>query len=233
MFDEERFRALLNDYFDELLKGEDRLCFERMLQSTARARELFWEAANQHALSREWALSSLGSDLANVVIEREETKARWKRTVIWGSGAAAAAAVAMFALFSHSRTEPVVSPVVIEQQEPIALLAVSSEAHWNKESGGRLVGDALEPGKLNLESGTVRVDFYSGARVWLRGPAEVQLVSTGELQLVKGTLMAEVPPAAEGFRVISGDTEVTDYGTEFGMTISAHEREVHVFRGSV
>lgn len=232
MFDEERFRALLNDYFDEVLEGENRQGFERMLQSTARARELFWEAANHHALSREWALSSLGADLAKVVIGREESKARWKRMVLWTSGAAAAA-VALVTFLTVNRTEPIVPPVVIEQKQPVALLAVSSEANWGKNGGARLVGDALEPGNLNLGSGTVRIDFYSGARVWLRGPAEVQLVSVGRLQLLKGTLMAEVPPAAKGFQVISGDTVVTDYGTEFGMIISENEKEVHVFRGSV
>ena len=233
MFDEERFRTLLNDYFDELLEGENRLSFERMLQSTARARELFWEAANHHALSREWALSSLGTDLANVVIGREESKARWKRMLVWTSGAAAAA-VALVTFLSVNRDEHEVPPVVvIEQKQPVALLAVSSEANWGKDGEARLVGDALAPGALNLGSGTVRIDLYSGARVWLRGPAEVQLVSAGELRLLKGTLMAEVPPAAEGFQVVSGDTVVTDYGTEFGMIASEHGKEVHVFRGAV
>lgn len=233
MFDEERFRKLLNDYFDELLVGEDRLCFERMLQSTAKARELFWEAASQHALSREWALSSLGADLANVVIQREETKSRWKRMTVWGSGAAAAAA-ALVIIIGLNKNEPVLPPVVVEQQkEPVALLAASSEANWSDDGAARFVGDALAPGKLNLESGTVRIDFYSGARVWLRGPAEVQLASISELKLTKGTLMAEVPPAAEGFQVISGDTVVTDFGTEFGVIASDREKEVHVFSGAV
>jgi hypothetical protein len=233
MFDEERFRALLNDYFDELLEGEDRLCFERMLQSTARARELFWEGANQHALSREWALSSLGSDLANVVIQREESKALWKRRLYWGSGAAVAVAAALAAVIVLPRSQPKVPAVVIEQKEPVALLALSAEASWGQGNPRRLVGDALDPGKLRLNSGTIRIDFYSGARVWLRGPAEAELISAGELRLSKGVLMAEVPPAAEGFRVVSGDTVVTDFGTEFGILTSEKEKEIHVFRGSV
>src|SRR6218665_2539375 len=102
MFDEERFKVLLGDYFDESLKGNDRVVFEEMLKTTAKARELFWEAAEQHALAREWALTSIGVDRAALmedgaenVVEFRPKKPAWRKWVV-PAVAAAAAVVAAF-----------------------------------------------------------------------------------------------------------------------------------------
>ncbi len=58
------------------------------------------------------------------------------------------------------------------------------------------VGSALEPGWLRLESGLAQVVFYSGARVVIEGPAELQLVSPNEAVCPTGRLLAEVPRAS-------------------------------------
>jgi len=77
------------------------------------------------------------------------------------------------------------------------------------------------------------VVFYSGARVVVEGPGDLQLVSPSEAVCRSGRLLAEVPPAARGFRLKTLDLDVVDLGTAFGID-AAHDRtEVHVFKGKV
>ncbi|MBN9692382.1 MAG: hypothetical protein J0M24_19205 [Verrucomicrobia bacterium] len=115
----------------------------------------------------------------------------------------------------------------------VALLNRVVDAQW--EAGGPIpkLGAPLEPGWIRVRSGLVQVVFYSGARVVLEGPAELQIISPGEAFCPVGRLVAEVPPEARGFRVRTPDLAVTDLGTSFGLAVQATGAELHVFQGSV
>lgn len=115
----------------------------------------------------------------------------------------------------------------------VALLNRVVDAQW--EAGGSIpkLGAPLEPGWIRVRSGLVQVVFYSGARVVLEGPAELQIISPGEAFCPVGRLVAEVPPEARGFRVRTPDLTVTDLGTSFGLAVQATGAELHVFQGSV
>ncbi len=96
------------------------------------------------------------------------------------------------------------------------------------------VGSALPKGLIKLRRGTLRLDFYSGARVFLEGPASLDLVSPDLARLENGKLTAHVPPPALGFTITNPDLRVVDRGTEFGMSVNgSNECEVHVFDGEV
>jgi hypothetical protein len=95
------------------------------------------------------------------------------------------------------------------------------------------LGAPLEPRTIRLKSGLAQIVFYSGARVVIEGPAELQLVSPSEASCRSGRLMAEVPPQARGFRVRTPQMNVTDLGTAFGLDVRARRTELHVFKGSV
>ena len=75
----------------------------------------------------------------------------------------------------------------------VAMLARVVDARWKPGAKSLQVGSALEPGWLRLESGLAQVDFYSGARVVIEGPAELQLLSPNEASCPSGRLLAEVP----------------------------------------
>lgn len=238
MFDEPRFRALLNDYFDEFLTGDERVRFEQAIRTTARARELFWEAARQHAQAREWALARAGHDLAGLVEPDDSSVIRprhaWRRGALWFS-AAAAAAIALL-LFKSIPPHTPHAPRSITSSSaisPVALLALSSEAKWDVDFDPRRTGAALLPGKYRLLSGDVRIDFYSGARTWVRGPAEIEIVSDMRMTLTRGIISAEVPPVATGFCIHSPDLEVVDIGTAFGIAVHHDTTELHVFQGEI
>ncbi len=115
----------------------------------------------------------------------------------------------------------------------VAMLARVVDAQWGEGTGSLRVGGALEPGRLRLESGLAQVDFYSGARVVMEGPTELQLVSPTEAVCPAGRLLAEVPEPARGFRLKTGQLDVVDLGTAFGIDASDGRTEVDVFRGKV
>lgn len=115
----------------------------------------------------------------------------------------------------------------------VAMLNRVVEVEWTARDASLRQGAPLEPGWLRLKSGLAQIVFYSGARVVVEGPAEVQLLSAGELVLDRGRLVAEVPPQAKGFRVRTRQMNVTDLGTVFGVAVTSSQAEVHVFKGSV
>jgi Concanavalin A-like lectin/glucanases superfamily/FecR protein len=115
----------------------------------------------------------------------------------------------------------------------VAMLARAVDARWGGKSAPLRVGSALEPGWLRLEAGLAQVVFYSGARVVIEGPTELQLVSPTEAVCPAGRLLAEVPPAARGFHVKTAQVNVVDRGTAFGIDATHGQTEVHVFKGEV
>src|SRR6185503_1124510 len=94
-------------------------------------------------------------------------------------------------------------------------------------------GAPLEPGWLRLKSGLAQIVFYSGARVVIEGPIELQLISPTEASCLNGRLTAEIPPQARGFRVGTPQMNVTDLGTSFGLDVKERRTDLHVFKGSV
>lgn len=96
------------------------------------------------------------------------------------------------------------------------------------------VGSVLPKGRLALTSGSIQVEFFSGARVILEGPAEFELVSANESFCRHGKLRAFVPPQARGFTIRTASVALVDRGTEFGLRVDrGGESEVHVFQGRV
>jgi hypothetical protein len=95
-------------------------------------------------------------------------------------------------------------------------------------------GTLAEDSSAVLAQGTVELEFRSGVRAIVQGPADFTLRNKNELHLRKGTAWFEVPPKAVGFRVETPSLTVTDLGTEFGVrTRPDGLDEIHVFRGKV
>jgi hypothetical protein len=116
--------------------------------------------------------------------------------------------------------------------EGCAILTKALDTRW--EGSGPAVGSVLPKGRLAFESGVIQVEFFSGARVILEGPADFELVSTNEGLCRQGKLRAFVPPQAQGFTVRTSGIELVDRGTEFGLRQDrSGDAEVHVFQGRV
>lgn len=115
----------------------------------------------------------------------------------------------------------------------VAMLTRAVDARWAKGSRPLRAGSPLEPGSFRLERGLAQIVFYSGARVIIEGPAELQVVTAAEARCSSGRLLLEVPPAARGFRLKTPQMNVVDLGTSFGVDASGRQTEVHVFKGKV
>ena len=145
--------------------------------------------------------------------------------------AAAAVAIGVF-VFSGKRggrggTEP--------RAEYVARLTGEKDAKWKRGTAALPSGAALRRGQLlELESGFAEITFDSGARVVLEGSASIAITSAWDAALRQGTLRADVPPQAIGFRVTNRFVDVVDLGTEFTMIAEADQgAEVLVNKGEV
>lgn len=115
----------------------------------------------------------------------------------------------------------------------VAMLNKAVDASWMPDSEIPRLGSPLAPGPLRLKSGLVQVVFYSGARIGVQGPAELELISQNRASCRQGLLTVEVPPQAKGFRVDTPQVSATDLGTSFGLAVNNHQTQVHVFKGRV
>jgi ferric-dicitrate binding protein FerR (iron transport regulator) len=231
MFDEARLERLVSAHFDRELTAEEKRELEAMLLASSKARQLFLERAEWHGLLREQALQVGGARLLEEVAA-EKKMVPFARRAWFAAGLAACVALGWW-LLPRGGMEP---PETIADAEPerdeVALLGQAIDVEW--EGDTFTPGSALPKGLLKIRKGTLRLDFYSGARVVLEGPAALELLSPDLARLDQGKLTANVPPPAEGFTVLNANLRVVDRGTEFGMSASASgECEVHVFDGEV
>src|SRR5579862_4426896 len=153
-------------------------------------------------------------------------KARRHRGALFALAAAAAVVLAvLLAVFAKV-------PRGETTYEGCAILTRALDTRW--EGGGPAVGSVLPRGRLAFEAGVIQVEFFSGARVILEGPADFELVSSNEGLCRFGKLRALVPPQAQGFTVRTPGIRLVDRGTEFGLRLDrSGDAEVHVFQGRV
>lgn len=242
---DERLEYLINRCLDGGLTGEESAELNALILSSPEARRRYWEMARVHALIREWGAEVWGKSGA------EETVIEFPRARSFGTRwlpafAAAAALLLAFAgvWFWQHRDRPVVADEWSEfpdeetmawvPGEHVATMARSADVDWIEPKQGPTSGTRLAPGWLKIRRGTVQVDFLSGARVVIEGPAEFQLIGENEGFCRFGKVKAHVPDSAHGFKVGSPKVSLVDLGTEFGMDVPVDGNpEVHVFEGSV
>jgi hypothetical protein len=118
----------------------------------------------------------------------------------------------------------------------VARLTRMADCQWVHVKGAPALGDDLTPGqRLALKSGLAEIIFQGGAKVLLRGPADMEVASRSSAFLRHGSLTATVEsPLAKGFEIHTPGMKYTDLGTEFGVLVTKDGmQEVHVFRGKV
>jgi hypothetical protein len=115
----------------------------------------------------------------------------------------------------------------------VALITRLVDVSWSDDQSPLEVGDALSPGRFEIASGYAQLEFFCGATVILEGPAELDLQSPLLARVRRGTLRAQVPPAARGFSLEVDEMTVVDLGTEFGLSVTDKGANVQVFDGEV
>ncbi len=120
------------------------------------------------------------------------------------------------------------------QSPAIAMLSHVVEAAWADGEPDRQEGAELSPGWLRLALGTVQIDLFSGARLFVEGPAQIELRSSGEAFLLVGKVACELGESARGFRLLTPGLTVVNQGNSFGVKVTeAGEQEVHALEGKL
>jgi hypothetical protein len=122
----------------------------------------------------------------------------------------------------------------IPNREPVAMLAEVVEARWQNGEEGLKIQDLFYNTDIPrvLRSGTIEIEFNSGARAVLEGPAEFVCKSDNMISLSYGRLYSRVPRHATGFTVLARDARIVDLGTEFGVQANVDGTlELHVTDG--
>lgn len=91
----------------------------------------------------------------------------------------------------------------------------------------------IRPGeKVDVAKGLVQLEFFSGAKIILHGPAVFVPTGAGAGRLESGRLTGDV--AGGNFSLTTPAAEVIDLGTEFGVSVDdATGTDVFVFNGEV
>lgn len=121
------------------------------------------------------------------------------------------------------------------ENAPDARLVAQVGALWHGDQLERGLGiSAATGGPLELDSGIVEIDMRSGARVTIEGPATFEVTGPNSIELGDGKIYAHIPDRAHGFTVRTGNVEVVDLGTAFGVErIDNQNAEVYVYEGEV
>lgn len=251
----EELHALLNALCEETITPEQLRRLEELVLSHPEAETCYVQVMFQHAdlIGHFRSLPSPVQDLLREHSGAEaaetlpvQTAAEEKRSVglsrrrrLLGPllilAGLAAALVLAFAIGKKKSPLPV-APAGLDGEaidESVAVLLQASGADWGETSPPPRVGAPLPPSRLLLKSGLAHLEFYSGATVILEGPADFQLLSTGDAHCARGKLRVTVPNQARGFTITTPKFDLVDRGTEFGLSIDPERTEVHVFKGIV
>lgn len=120
------------------------------------------------------------------------------------------------------------------QSPAVAMLSHVVEVAWADGEPDRQEGAELSSGWLRLALGTVQVDLFSGARLFVEGPAQLELRSPNEAFLLTGKVACELNDSARSFRLLTPGLTVVNQGNSFGVKVSeSGEQEVHALEGKV
>lgn len=106
---------------------------------------------------------------------------------------------------------------------------------WEKDAPVWKLNRGLKAGdQIRLKEGYLELEMASGTQVIIEGPAALEVLEDGNLNMSLGRLFARVPKQAEGFTVSTPSAKAIDMGTEFGVYVNeAKTTDVHVMQGLV
>ncbi|MDQ3624600.1 MAG: FecR family protein [Verrucomicrobiota bacterium] len=242
---EPRLIELLDGYFDRALAPVHKAELEAMLRASDEARSVFWQRARLHSGLRLLAQRKRGQRLAHHATREPRVSRRpharqirpvapapaarpprRSRASRWLLGSATVVAIALAVVFWPSR-----QPVRRTSELARIVHAVSP----GRDSQDRKQSDALrQGGPLKVVNGVIELEFASGARVVIQGPARLDLADQKTIHLLEGRLSAQVPARARGFKVMIPGGKVVVRGTRFGVVVEPEGvSAVHVFEGKL
>ena len=219
---EEELRNLIDAHLCETLDTYGVKELSDHLSRNADARKLYLEMTDLHA--------SLAVDETMLVKQTEwvekqkgEPALPFRSFIPW---ALAASVVFLLSLFFWPKQK---------ENSTFALIKDSHSATWEGSDLTTTVGSRLGGGTLRLAEGLAILKFDSGAEVTLEAPVSLKLIDSMKCELTNGTAVTYVPDSALGFRIITPEADIVDYGTRFSVTVFEETGETHtrVMEGKV
>ncbi len=194
---------------NELLRGDVDAC-ERYLNHMAVDAQLTREARSLEQPSLPFP-------------ERKPLRKSFRPSPRWIVAAAAAIALGALAWFNAPP---------IQEPQPIATVLFSESAQWRGSVPEE--GQSLQPGPLHLKSGLAVLRFNGGTELALRGPAKIELLSSGHASMPSGRAFVRATEGAQGFTLTTPSSELVELGTEFSVMVDpSGATRVHVIDGEV
>jgi hypothetical protein len=245
---DEHLERLLDAYFEGSLDAAAKQELEQLLASSASAREAFWSRASIEGSLENWASQRKGETLAWQP-PRKRVLPSWTRYGPAVAGWAVAALLTVAWLGQRGdravpgppsadvspapeRSAFVVGAPGTVGETPVAYL---SRSVGLERGSGILPGQVFRAGReVVIGGGVLELDFYSGARVSIQGPARFVPDSDMRLSVVEGQVQVDVPDSAKGFVLSLPDGTITDFGTSFGVEVrESRTSRLQVSRGEI
>jgi ferric-dicitrate binding protein FerR (iron transport regulator) len=225
----------IEDYCNQTISEEAFAQFEKALEQSAQLR-----AATRQYLALDSNLRQGSESLADIEAawtpKGENKVARFPRWIMVAAAASAAFFIGIVAtrIFPSQRSTDATGYAEAAEVKASGYAVIHGLVDATMNGDIRLrAGDVLGAETISLSGGSARIDFFSGAQVYLEAPAELEIRSAWEAAIHSGKLRAKVPPAARGFVIESNGRRIVDLGTEFGVDANAEEVRVEVFDGKI
>ncbi|MAI32373.1 MAG: hypothetical protein CMM07_11975 [Rhodopirellula sp.] len=211
--------ALIDKAINETASKDELLKLEENLLSDSLVRERYLHAVNVHAALRR-QFSSRPESMSAELPDHSRSGKYGALAIVVATAACLMLIVGVFLIVPRTRQMPAVIA------ETVGAYGETGVAY----ASGELVGS----GPMTISRGLVRLDFSSGARVAVEGPAQLELVDEMRLVLHRGVVTATVPESASGFVIDTDSAHVVDLGTAFGVSVNdSGLTDVCVFEGEV
>lgn len=115
---------------------------------------------------------------------------------------------------------------------PEFVATVVSQEGWT-QSKTYPAGSRIPTGVFALEDAVVQLQLDSGPNLLIEGPASLDIKSVSRAHLAFGKLVFRDDSGGDPFHLSTPWSEFTDLGTEYAVSISGDDEEVHVFSGAV
>jgi len=219
---------LLDNLLEGVISETDFLRIAEEMENNPETRQAYYDRLKLHTA----LLIDAESSLEYTGIS-QFPKRRVRTT--WLAGAVAAALMVSAGIVGWQMGR-VGERVSIVKSEPaakgFAVVADQSDAVWN-HPGSLGSGDLLPHGPVELNSGIVQLELFSGVTVLIEGAAEFEIISPMEMSISRGKVRAFVPEPARGFRMHSASGDVVDLGTEFALNVTPEKSDLLVLKGEV
>lgn len=222
---------LIHRHLDGDLSAAEQAELNHRLKTEAGAPDRFAEIATlHHALEDGFESGALSTRSESPKILRPSFGKKLIPALPW-LVAGGAAVIALLTFTQKTETQPAPIAEAELHDSGFAVLTRVVDAAWASDAPEQ--GDFLSAGHFSLISGLAQIEFLSGVSLVVEGDAEFEILSSDEMNLVRGKLRANVPPQAIGFQIHTPRGTALDLGTEFALDLSDEKCELHVIDGEV